>query len=185
MQIKVKRLSDTAVLPVKAHTNDAGFDLTCSDITTEINECGQLILVYHTGIAIEIPEGYYGLLVPRSSIFKKSLTLTNCAGVIDSNYRGEVMGKFRSTTDVVPSVYKVGERFAQLLIIPLPAVEMVEADELSETERGEGGYGSTGDANTQSAASGSQSLPENKDESTNSETATEPAAGQDGPEQAQ
>lgn len=112
MQVKVKRLSDTAVMPTKAHTSDAGFDLTCSDITTEINECGQLILVYHTGIAVEIPEGYFALLVPRSSIFKKSITLTNCSGVIDSGYRGEILAKFRTTTDVVPSVYKVGERFA-------------------------------------------------------------------------
>lgn len=84
MVIKFKRLSDNAIAPVKAHVTDAGFDLTCTRITTEINECGQLVLVYHTDIAVEIPDGYFGALVPRSSISKKSLTLTNCIGVIDA-----------------------------------------------------------------------------------------------------
>lgn len=143
MVIKFKRLSENAIAPVKAHATDAGFDLTCTRITTEINECGQLTLVYHSDIAVEIPEGYFGLLVSRSSIAKKSLTLTNCAGIIDSDYRGEVIGKFRSTTDVVPAIYKEGERFAQLLILPVPDVQFEESDTLSETERGEGGYGST------------------------------------------
>ena len=170
MQIKVKRLSDTAVLPTKAHPDDAGFDLTCSEITTELNECGQLILVYHSGIAIEIPKGFFGILVPRSSVAKKSLTLTNCAGVIDSNYRGEVLGKFRSTTDVIPAVYKVGERFAQLLILPLPEVEMVESNTLSSTDRGDGGYGSTDNSDIQSAPTGSGSHEENPD---TNQTATE------------
>lgn len=84
MEIKFKKLDQRAAAPVRAHNTDAGFDLVATDITTEINECGQLILVYHTGIAVEIPEGYFGLLVPRSSIFKKSLMLTNHAGVIDA-----------------------------------------------------------------------------------------------------
>lgn len=112
MEIKFKKLDPRAVAPVRAHNTDAGFDLTATRITTELNECGQLILVYHTDLAFEIPEGCFGLLVPRSSIFKKSLAFTNCAGVIDAGYRGEVMGKFRSTTDVVPAVYKEGERFS-------------------------------------------------------------------------
>lgn len=75
MQIKIKRLSDTAVLPIKAHPDDAGFDLTCSEITTELNECGQLILVYHSGVAIEIPKGFFGMVVPRSSVSKNLLLL--------------------------------------------------------------------------------------------------------------
>ena len=185
MEIKFKRLSENAVAPVKAHTTDAGFDLTCSDITTEINECGQLILVYHTGIAVEIPDGYFGLLVPRSSVYKKSLMLTNCSGVIDSCYRGEIMAKFRNTTDVVPAVYKIGERFAQLLILPGPDVTFVESDELSETERGEGGYGSTGN-NESSAPTGSAGYPEQKSELTDQETATEGSGGTiNSPEQAE
>ena len=97
-------------------------------------------------------------------------------------YRGEIMAKMRTTTDVIPSIYKEGERFAQLLILPVPDVQFEEAEELSEGDRGEGGFGSTG--NESSAASGSQSLPENEGEPNNSETATEQAAGENAPEQA-
>lgn len=176
MNIKFKRLSENAIAPVKAHATDAGFDLTCSSITTEINERGQLIIVYHTGIAVEIPEGYFGALVPRSSIATKTLMLTNSLGTIDAGYRGEIMAKMKATTDVIPAVYKEGDRFAQLLILPVPEVQFEEAEELSESDRGESGYGSTG--NESSAASGSQSLPESEGEPTNSETATEPAAEQ-------
>ena len=143
MTIKFKRLSEKAIAPVKAHATDAGFDLTCTGISTELNECGQLILVYHTDLSIEIPEGYFGAIFTRSSVSKKSLMLTNAVGVIDSGYRGEVMAKFRSTTDVVPAVYKEGERFAQLIILPVQDVQFEEADILSETDRGNGGYGST------------------------------------------
>ena len=181
MNIKFKRLTENAIAPVKAHAADAGFDLTCSSITTEINERGQLIIVYHTGLAFEIPEGYFGALVPRSSIANKTLTLTNCIGVIDAGYRGEVMAKMKATTDVIPAVYKEGERFAQLLILPVPEVQFEESTELSEGDRGENGYGSTDQT---SAASGSQSLPESEGEPINSETATEPAAGENAPEQA-
>ena len=84
MTLKVKRLSDDAIMPIRAHKSDAGMDLTCTTITQELNECGQLILVYHTGLAVEIPNGYVGLLFSRSSIAKKSLALTNCVGVIDA-----------------------------------------------------------------------------------------------------
>ena len=181
MNIKFKRLTENAIAPVKAHAADAGFDLTCSSITTEINERGQLIIVYHTGLAFEIPEGYFGALVPRSSIANKTLTLTNCIGVIDAGYRGEVMAKMKATTDVIPAVYKEGERFAQLLILPVPEVQFEESTELSESDRGENGYGSTDQS---SAATGSQSLPESEGEPINSETATEPAAGENAPEQA-
>lgn len=185
MEIKFKKLDPRAVTPVRAHSTDAGIDLTCTQITTEINECGQLILVYHTGLAIEIPDGYFGLLVPRSSVYKKSLMLTNCAGVIDSGYRGEVMAKFRNTTDVIPAVYKDGERFAQLLILPVPDVTFVESDELSETERGEGGYGSTS-KDEQSAPTGSTGYPEQKSELTNQETEPDGSGeAQSGLEQAQ
>lgn len=144
MQLNIKKLSDKAVLPVKAHASDAGLDLTATSITTTVNECGQLLLTYHTDIAVEIPEGYVGLIFPRSSIYKKSLIQSNCVGVIDSGYRGELMVVFRNTTDVIPAVYKEGERFAQLVIVPNPQIEVVEAEELSESDRNEGGFGSTG-----------------------------------------
>lgn len=186
MELKFKRLAENAVLPIRAYKTDAGLDLTATRITTEINECGQLILVYHTDLAVEIPEGYVGLLFPRSSIYKKSLVQTNAVGVIDAGYRGEIMAKFRNTTDVIPAVFKEGERFVQLVIVPIPEIIVVEAAELSSSERSVGGFGSTGSNNGQSAATGSQSLPEQKDESINSETATD-ASGEasEGLEQAQ
>jgi dUTP pyrophosphatase len=146
MTVKFKKLSDKAVMPVRAHKDDAGVDLTATAITTEVNEAGQLILVYHTDLAVEIPEGYVGFLMSRSGIFKKSLAQTNCVGVIDSNYRGELIVKFRSTTDVIPAVYKEGERFAQLVIVPYLQYDVEEAEELSEGERGTNGLGSTGTA---------------------------------------
>lgn len=182
MTLKIKRLDENAVMPIRAHEGDAGIDLICTTITQEINECGQLILVYHTGLAMEIPEGHVGLLFPRSSVAKKSLSLTNAVGVVDAGYRGEIIAKFRSTTDVVPAIYKPGERFAQLVIMELPKVEIEETAELSETDRGDGGFGST-DSEI-SAASGSQSLPEAEGEPINSETVPEQAAGEkDTPEQ--
>lgn len=149
MQLKFKKLSDKAVLPSKAHATDAGLDLTCTSINTMVNECGQLLLQYHTDIAVEIPEGYIGLLFPRSSVCKKSLSLTNSVGVIDAGYRGEIMAVFRNTTDVIPAVYKEGERFAQLVIIPIPDVQPIEVEELSESDRGEGGYGSSDKKSTE------------------------------------
>ena len=172
MTIKYTKLSDKAIAPVKAHDTDAGFDLTCSRITSEINECGQVILVYHTDLAFEIPEGYFGALVHRSSVSNKSIQLCNCIGVIDAGYRGEVTAKFRSTTDVVPALYNPGERFAQLLILPVPDVQFEEAETLSETDRGEGGYGSTNETET-SAPQATQSLPETEVETTNSEPSNE------------
>lgn len=149
MEVKFKRLSEKAVAPTRAHKEDAGFDLTCTHITTELNECGQLLLVYHTDLALDIQTGYFGLIVPRSSISKKSLRQTNSVGIIDSNYRGEVLVKMQTTTDVVPAVFKEGERFAQLLILPVPEVEFTESEKLSETDRGDGGFGSTGTTDQQ------------------------------------
>lgn len=143
MELKFKRLSEKAILPIRVHKSDAGLDLTCTRITTGINDCGQLMLVYHTDLSVEIPEGHVGLLFPRSSIYKKSISLTNSVGVIDSGYRGEIMCVFKTTTDVVPAVYKEGERFCQLVIVPIPDVEVVETAELSESDRGESGFGST------------------------------------------
>ena len=173
MELKIKRLSDKAIMPIRAHEGDAGIDLTCTNITQEINECGQLILVYHSDLAVEIPEGYVGLLFPRSSAANKSLIVTNCVGVIDSGYRGEIMSKMRSTTDVVPAIYKPGERFAQLLIMPIAQYTITEATELTDSERGSDGYGSTNNetsADTLPAptaeevqsdpAAGTESLPE-------------------------
>lgn len=172
MEIKFKRLSEDAILPIRAHKGDAGIDLTATRITQELNECGQLILVYHTDLAIEIPEGYVGLLFPRSSVAKKSLMVTNSVGVIDSGYRGEIMCKMRSTTDVVPAIYKPGERFAQLVIVPVLDYTIAEAAELSESDRGDNGYGSS-DVN-ESAAMATDTATADADQTTN-----QPAADTD------
>lgn len=161
-------------MPIRATKGSAGYDLTATRITTELNECGQLILVYHTDLAVEIPEGFEGQLRPRSSISKKSLRMCNAPGTIDSDYRGEITAKFHSTTDVVPAVYRVGERFAQLVISAVEDdIDFVESEELSETERGTNGYGSTGDTNASSAPTGSDGYPEQKSELTDQQTATE------------
>lgn len=143
MELKFKRLNDKAVLPIRAHKSDAGLDLTATDITLEPNDCGQTVVVYHCGLAVEIPEGHVGLLFPRSSIAKKSIFMTNAVGVIDSGYRGEIMAKMHVTTDAAPAVYKVGEKFAQLIVMPIPEITVSEVAELSESDRGENGFGSS------------------------------------------
>lgn len=164
MEIKFKKLTEKAVAPSRAYTTDAGFDLTCAAVTTVRNECGQVLLVYHSGIAVEIPEGYVGMLFPRSSVYKKSLMQSNCVGIIDAGYRGEVIAVMRNTTDVVPAIYKEGDRFAQLVIVKLPEIDsFVESDELSETERNVGGFGSTDPQSENENTNSNESQTENMD----------------------
>lgn len=139
MKVKIKRLDKSAVIPKYAKDGDAGLDLTAT--AYKVNEKGQYI--YTSDLALEIPDGYVGLLFPRSSICKKDLEMTNSVGVIDSNYRGPIKSVFNPTCED-PEIYELGERFAQLIIIPYPKIEFEEVEELSETERGSGGYGSTG-----------------------------------------
>ena len=139
MKVKIKRLNESAVIPKYAKDGDAGLDLTAT--AYKVNEKGQY--VYTSDLALEIPDGYVGLLFPRSSICKKDLEMTNSVGVIDSNYRGPIKSVFNPTCED-PEIYELGERFAQLIIIPYPKIEFEEVEELSETNRGTGGYGSTG-----------------------------------------
>ena len=147
MKVNFKKLSPDAAIPTKAHPSDAGFDITAIAVGLEAITGN---LVYYTGIAVEIPEGYVGLLFPRSSISEKSQMLTNSVGVIDSGYRGEITFKFKpkqaynSGLYYEASQYKVGERVGQLIIIPYPEVEFVETEELSPSDRGKSGYGSSG-----------------------------------------
>lgn len=143
MVLKIKKLNENAVLPEYKTTGAAGLDLIGITINTEIGQDGNLIIVYRTGLAVEIPEGYVGILTPRSSIANKSLVLTNSIGIIDSDYRGEIMAKFKVNTNVVPAIYKEGEACVQLVIVPFEKVTLDLVEELSETERGTGGYGST------------------------------------------
>ena len=139
MKVKIKRLDRSAVIPKYAKDGDAGLDLTAT--AYKVNEKGQY--VYTSDLALEIPDGYVGLLFPRSSICNKDLEMTNSVGVIDSNYRGPIKSVFNPTCED-PEIYELGERFAQLIIIPYPKIEFEEVEELSETDRGSGGYGSTG-----------------------------------------
>lgn len=167
MEIKFKKLAENAIAPARQHSTDAGFDLTCIGVSTVRNECGQILLVYHTGIAVEIPEGYVGLIFPRSSIYKKSLEQTNSVGIVDSGYRGEVIVVMRNTTDVVPAIYKEGDRFAQLVIVKLPEVEgFVEAEELSASDRGVNGFGST----DQTETTNKENIEDSADKATDHET---------------
>tara|TARA_B100001093_G_scaffold489236_1_gene527218 strand:+ start:1461 stop:1886 length:426 start_codon:yes stop_codon:yes gene_type:complete len=139
MLVKVRRLDAGAVIPKYAKPGDAGMDLYAT--TQSFDKHGNY--VYGTGLAIEIPEGYVGLLFPRSSISKTAHSLRNAVGVIDSGYRGEIMMKYDINTRNLP-VYTVGDRIAQIIILPYPQIEFEEVGELSDSERGSGGFGSTG-----------------------------------------
>ena len=137
MKVRIKKLNESAVIPSYAKSGDAGMDLVATRIINERLDS----ITYGTDIALEIPEGFVGLVFPRSSIRKTDLILSNSVGVIDSGYRGEIQATFKRSGVYA---YGVGDRIAQIMIIPHPDIEFEEADELSDTERGEGGFGSTG-----------------------------------------
>lgn len=142
MEVKIKKLHKDSVIPLYAKSGDAGMDL----VATTVFYDEQDNIVYGTGLAFEIPEGYVGLVFPRSSNSKTNLTLTNSVGVIDSGYRGEVSFKYKEHKaggKLLPT-YEIGDRVGQIIILPYPQIEFKEVSELSETERGEGGFGSTG-----------------------------------------
>ena len=138
--VKVKKLDSNAVIPSYSKVGDAGMDLT---ITREI-ENTSFSVSYGFGIAMEIPKGFVGLVFPRSSVRNQDLILSNCVGVIDSGYRGELQATFKKTNGLDSIKYKVGERGAQIIILPYPTIYMTEVPELSDTDRGTGGFGSTG-----------------------------------------
>ena len=137
MKVRIKKLNENAVIPSYAKSGDAGMDLVATRIINERLDS----ITYGTDIALEIPEGFVGLVFPRSSIRKTDLILSNSVGVIDSGYRGEIQATFKRSGVYA---YAVGDRIAQIMIIPHPDIEFEEADELSDTERGDGGFGSTG-----------------------------------------
>ena len=152
LEVKIKKLDEKAVIPTYVHSGDCGLDLTAISAEYVVESVGTNIcdivgIKYRTGIAIEIPDGYVGLIFPRSSIYQKNLTLPNSVGVIDSGYRGEIQFIFdkRSEEQSHRNIYNVGDRIGQLVIVPCPQIELVETDELSETERGTDGFGSSGD----------------------------------------
>lgn len=139
MKVKIQKLHPDSVIPSYAKTGDAGLDLTSVGITQN-----EKYIEHTTGWAIEIPEGYVGLVFPRSSITTKGLILKNSVGVIDSGYRGEIRIRFQDLEVPYADEYKVGERIAQLVIVPIPYIDLVEVDNLTDTERGVTGYGSSG-----------------------------------------
>ena len=143
MKVKIKKVHPNAVIPSYAKSGDAGMDLVATSVIGET--LGSI--TYGLGIALEIPEGFVGLVFPRSSIRKTNLQLSNSVGVIDSGYRGELQATFNKVQgidNVERENYKVGDRVCQIMIIPHPTIEFNEVNELSNTERGEGGFGSTG-----------------------------------------
>jgi dUTP pyrophosphatase len=141
MIVKFKKIAPNAVTPAYSKAGDAAMDLTAiSLIKVDKDEYGYL--EYDTGLAFEIPEGFVGLLFPRSSISNSGLILANSVGVIDSGYRGSVKFRFKHIPGTV--FYKPGDRVGQIIIIPFPQVELQEVEQLSETDRAEDGFGSTG-----------------------------------------
>jgi dUTP pyrophosphatase len=143
MQVKIKRLKPNAVIPTYAKEGDAGMDLVATSVISETHTQ----ITYGLGIALEIPNGFVGLVFPRSSIRKTRLQLSNSVGVIDSGYRGELQATFNKITTTIENQkndYKVGDRVAQIMIIPHPSIDFQEVEYLSNTQRGDGGFGSTG-----------------------------------------
>lgn len=140
MDINIKYLSVDAIEPNKGTNQSAGFDLTSTSLIIE-----EKYIEYGTDISLQIPEGFCGLLFPRSSVSKYDLSLCNSVGVIDSDYRGELKIRFNILREETPKIYNVGDRVAQLVILPIPSVTFSNVlffDDI--TSRGGGGFGSTG-----------------------------------------
>lgn len=143
MKINIKRLTDTAIIPTRQHEGDAGYDLY-ADIQDPVIIEPHTTEFIHTGIAIEIPDGYFGAVFARSGIAsEQGLRPANCVGVCDSRYRGEYMVALHNDSIAARTV-SPGDRIAQLVVMPYLNVEFEEVDELSDTERGDDGFGSTG-----------------------------------------
>ena len=142
LDIRIKRLHPEAKIPKYAFPSDGAMDLYVTSVHQE-GEFQNRMWVCGTGIAMEIPVGYVGLVFPRSSISKTDLFQRNAVGVIDSSYRGEITVKFGFYGNGKDK-YDVGDRCGQIMIIPRPQVVFTEVDSLSSTDRGSGGYGSTG-----------------------------------------
>lgn len=143
MRVEVKKLSETAVLPIRGSAQAAGYDL-CADVENAVTiQPGETAKI-GTGIAIAIPQGYFGGIFARSGLStKKGLRPANCTGVIDSDYRGPIIVALHNDSDKEQTI-EPGERIAQLILIPYLTAEFEQVAELDETARGEGGFGSTG-----------------------------------------
>jgi dUTP pyrophosphatase len=140
MEIKIKKLTENAKIPNYAKQGDAAMDVYATSETI-VDTPGYGYIEYGTGLAFEIPEGYYMDIRPRSSVSNTGLILSNSAGILDSGYRGELKFRFKWVKE--SAKYNVGDRIGQIMIKPYPVIEWVEVQELNNTERGEGGFGST------------------------------------------
>lgn len=139
MNINIQLLNTNSKPPTRADPGSAGYDLYVSDVKA----LGEGLVEYDTGVAFEIPEGYVGLLFPRSSIRMMGQVFCNAVGVLDSSYRGSVKISTIRTSDTY-EFYVPGERCGQIIIVPFPEIKYVVAKRLSETSRGTGGHGSSG-----------------------------------------
>lgn len=139
--VKIKKLTSHAFLPEYARPGDAAVDLVAID---SYKNHDYKFVEYGTGLAMEIPEGYVGLIFPRSSISKTPHSLANSVGVIDSSYRGEIKLRMRYEEDREDMEYGFGDRVGQLIVVPYPKINFVEVETLSNSVRGDGGFGSTG-----------------------------------------
>lgn len=145
MNVKIKKIHPEAKVPVYGSAGAACFDLYAASIIDVTDDNGERTVTYGTGLQFEVPEGHVMMVYSRSGHgFKYGITLANSTGVIDADYRGEVCVKLRKLGIGIRGLPAVGERIAQAMIIPVEQVVFEEADELSGTERGEGGFGSTG-----------------------------------------
>ena len=148
MILKFKKLHENAVIPKYAKPGDVGLDLTAVSYKY-IREAECPYYEYKFGLAVEIPEGYVGLITPRSSASNKDLILANTIGIIDQGFRGELTARlkelpFNDSYKDSPTIYNIGDRVCQLVIVPCPQFTPVEVGKLSETERGDSGFGSSG-----------------------------------------
>ena len=165
MTIKFKKLTEEAIIPFRNEESGAGYNLTVAGVSTEVNQRGQIVVVYHSGIAVEVPEDYEAVVRPTPSLASKTMRMCDAPSVLKTGFN-EVVGKFIVTTDVIPSIYEKGEVFAQLVINKKESVDF----EVVETES--------------SAAEETQSLPENEGEPINSEIESASGGEQNVPEEA-
>jgi dUTP pyrophosphatase len=141
IELPITRLRDDATLPVRAYSGDAGLDLASCE-RVELGP-GERALV-GTGLAVAIPEGYAGFVQPRSGLAARhGVSVVNSPGLVDSGYRGELRVVLLNTDRQTPFVVEPGMRIAQLVVLPVPALELVEVDELPASERGVRGFGSS------------------------------------------
>ena len=143
MKINVKKLTETAKLPERGSEYAAGYDLF-ADVEKSVEITPTETRMIGTGVAMEIPEGYFGGIFARSGLStKEGLRPANCVGVVDSDYRGEIKVALHNDSETDRYIFR-GQKIAQLVVIPFLQVEFEEVEELNDTVRGVGGFGSTG-----------------------------------------